>query len=391
MTAPALSVTGRLDLGGTKLSRTEVRDWLARAAVWYETVSDTVLDAQLGCDTGDRTALYVNVHPAVDDVEVRLTADGVVRFSAVTFPAGPGYHAHLAGMATAFADDFDLAWMHVDDPTGFFIRPDLANLERKFLDHLGRKCRGLSESVAEWASEPIPLGLPDDHGFTHPGPVLTPTGPRTLAWLAAVAADPKAGRDIFPWWHPDLDAAFYRNRAATLMWCEYPWRPPLTDDEAELTDEIAGDLATAFGMDPSGAMPWREWAEVIAAIDTDDHRLTVEPIDPTVKAVVRKRAAAAPVSAPRVGYRRQPIRMPVGGGWSVEVPGTFAEGWCEDGMTWTGWDSDRRVTVRVGGPEPADGGFTAWSDRVWVRIDGGEAAWAEAVRQSLRCDVATAQ
>ena len=388
MTAPGLSLTGRIDLAGAKLSRTDARDWLARAAVWFETVGDTVLDAQLGRDADDRPVLYATVHPAADDVEVRLSCDGTVRLTADTFAAGPGYHAHLAGLASALADDFDLTWTHADDPTGFVLRPDMAALERKFLECLGRKCRGLSEAASEWAGEPIPLGLPDDHGFTHPGPVLTPTGPRTRAWLAAAAADPKAGRDFFPWWTPDLDAAFYRNRAAVLLWCEYPWRPPLTDDEAELTDQAAGDLATAFGMDPSGPLPWREWAEVMAAIDADDHRLTVEPIDPAVKEAVLKRAAAVPADAPRVGYRRLPVRIPVGGGWTVEVPGSFADGWCEDGRTWTGWDAGRRVSVRVGGPVPA--GFAACGDRVWVRVEGGDAAWADAVRQSLRCDVAAA-
>ena len=37
-----LSLTGHLELGDRKLSRSEARDWLARAAVWFEGVGDAL-------------------------------------------------------------------------------------------------------------------------------------------------------------------------------------------------------------------------------------------------------------------------------------------------------------------------------------------------------------
>ena len=41
-----LSLTGQLDTAD-RLSRTEARDWLAGAAVWFEGVGDAVLDARV--------------------------------------------------------------------------------------------------------------------------------------------------------------------------------------------------------------------------------------------------------------------------------------------------------------------------------------------------------
>ncbi len=339
---PGLAITGRADLAEAKLSRTDVRDWLARAAVWFETVGDAVLDAQLGRDADERPVLYVAFHPVAEDVEVRFTSSGVVRVVAQTWPAGPGYHAYLCGVLAAFAEDFGIEWDHADDSTGFFRAGDLTKLGHHFLAHLWRACGDFTA--------PLALGLPTDHGFTHSGPVLTPTGPRSREWLAAVSADPAAGRDFFPWWNIDLDAAFYRNRALALLWCEFPWRPPLTDDEGELTDEIAADLEMAHSLDPAGNLPWREWAELLGIIEADRDGRTVQGIEPELKTEVLRRAAAIP-EAPALGYRRLPVRVSVGGDWSMEIPGTFAEGVSEDGRTWYGWDGQRRIMAQLGRPD----------------------------------------
>src|SRR5207253_2332319 len=131
--------------------------------------------------------------------------------------------------------------------------------------------------------------------------------PRTRHWLSEVANDPARGRDFFPWWNPALDAAFFRGRALTRLWCEFPWRPPLTDPEGELFDQIANDLASAFKMDPAAPLPWREWLELLDAIGADDEGFTVTPADPALRAGLTKRAAAAPPADP-IGYRRHPVR-----------------------------------------------------------------------------------
>jgi hypothetical protein len=124
---PGLALTGRIDLSGQKLARADVREWLARAAVWFETVGDVVLDARLECGDG-RPVLLVSFHPAADDAEVRLSPAGAVRVSAETWPAGPGYHAFLCGTLDALAEDFGITWDQVEDPSGFSRTADLAAL-----------------------------------------------------------------------------------------------------------------------------------------------------------------------------------------------------------------------------------------------------------------------
>jgi hypothetical protein len=254
---------------------------------------------------------------------------------------------------------------------------------------------------------PVALGLPGDHGFSHPGPILTPLGPRSLAWLASAASDPNAVRDSFPWWSPEPDAELYRNRALALLWCEFPWRPPLTECEGELTDQIAADLEMAHALDSTGPLPWQEWAEVLSALANDRLGLTVQRIDPELGREVLRRAEGLTAPGPLVGYRHYPIRIAVEGGWSVEVPGSFAEGWDADGRSWIGWDAGRRVTLRVGAgadsfaPEFAEArdetGQRVWrlagvaqsngSEPLAYRIDVADLAdrgWAETVWRSLK-------
>jgi hypothetical protein len=145
---------------------------------------------------------------------------------------------------------------------------------------------------------------------------------------------------------------------------------------------------------------------VLAAIAGDRLGLTVQGIEPELKAEVFRRAAGLTPAA-RTGYRRYPVRVAVGGGWSAEVPGSFAEGWDADGRTWVGWDEYRRLAVRVGGgAESFAPGFAEVTDeagrRVWrlagvVQADGCEPlayridiadpadrGWAETSWRSLR-------
>jgi hypothetical protein len=352
-----LSLTGQLDLGDGRLSRTEARDWLARAAVWFEGVGDAVLDARLVRDSEERPVLLVVLHPTSPAVELRVGGSGKIRVQAVTTPAGPGYHQHLCGLLRQMTKDFAFAWVADDcsDPAGYFGNRNRAALEQHFLGWLGQACAGAPQSV----------GLPPGRGFTFPAEVLTPLGPRTRDWAAAVAAEPLCGGDFFPWWDADLDAAFYRNRALARLWCDFPWRPPLTDTEGEEADQIANDLATAFKLDPAAELPWTEWLELLAAIQTDaaGEQFCVTPADTVLSVELWKRAGPAPLppdeTGPRIGYRRYPVRAALDGGWSVEVPGEFAREWDED-RNWTAWNRTRTVWFRrVGFTKPGGSPPTA--------------------------------
>jgi hypothetical protein len=349
-----LSVTGHADLSPHRLTRAEVRDWLAKAAVWFEGVGDVVLDARLARGPDDKPVLLVLLHPACPSAEIRLGASGRVRVAARTSPAGPGYHVHLCELLRQFAADFDLAWAddQTHDPTGFFLTADRPACERHFLQRLAGWCAT--------AAVPGCVGLSPGHGFTYPATVLTPLGPRDPDWLRAVVADPLAGRDFFAWWNPDLDAAFYRGRALARLWCDFAWRPPLTEAEGELTDQVANDLATAFKLDPTAELPWVEWLELLTGIENDRDGFTVTPKDPVLSVELWKRAwddpppSGARRPGPQIGYRRYPVRVTLTAGWSIEVPGDFAREW-DDGRTWTGWNQTRTVWFHALGFTKPDG------------------------------------
>lgn len=329
-----LSLTGQLDLTG-RLSRAGARDWLARAAVWFEGIGDAVLDARVVRDPEERPVLLVALHPAAPAAEVRLGGGGRIRVSAVTAPAGPGYHIHLCELFRQMAVAFGFAWTLDDctDPAGYFHSRDRGACERAFLRWLADRC----------AAGATNIGLPANHGFGYPAEVLTPLGPRSLAWRAGVAADPATGRDFFAWWSPGLDPAFYRDRALVRLWCDFPWRPPLSEEEGELADQIANDLASAFKLDPGAELPWAEWLELLTAIRNDEDGYCVTPNDEGLSIELWKHLGPLPVPAgDRIGYRRFPVRVQLDGGWSVELPGELLRERNDD-RTWTAWDGTRTV------------------------------------------------
>src|SRR5262245_47611194 len=346
-----LSLTGQLDTAD-RLSRAEARDWLAGAAVWFEGVGDEVLDARVVRDGEEKPVLLVVLHSATPIVEIRLGASGRLRVSATTTPAGPGYHIHLCDLFRQMAHEFDFPWVADDcsDPTGYFHNDDRAEREQHFLRWLASEC----------AKAPTSVGLPAGHGFTYPAQVLTPLGPRSRSWLADVAANPSKGRDFFAWWNPDLDAAFYRGRALVRLWCDFFWRSPLTEEEGEIADQIANDLASAFKIDPGAELPWAEWLELLTTIEGDDDGFCVTPNDRVLSIELWKRSGALPETGnARVGYRRCPVRVQLDGGWSIEVPGELARERNDD-RTWDAWDRTRtvwfqalRFTKRNGTPPSA--------------------------------------
>ena len=335
-----LALTGQLDVAD-RLSRADARNWLARAAVWFEGVGDAVLDAQVVRDGDEKPVLLVALHPAVPAAELRLGAGGRLRVAATTTPAGPGYHIHLCDLLRQMAADFGFTWIRDDctDPTDYFPTRDRAAVERHFL-------RWLADACAAAAREPHPVnvGVPAGHGYTYPAEVYTPLGPRSRRWLGEVVADPATGRDFFPWRQPELNAAFYAGRALVRLWCDFFWRPPLNENEGELADQIANDLASAFKLDPSAELPWGEWLELLAAIEADADGYCVTPTDQALSVALWKRTGPVVPADTRagVGYRRWPVRAALDGGWTVEVPGALARE-REDDNTWTAWDRTRTV------------------------------------------------
>lgn len=257
-------------------------------------------------------------HPAAEPVDV--SDDGIV--SAATTPVGPGYHVALCEALDEATRELGISWDAPDDDTGddtgYFHERDLRAVERHMLGWLRTLVRvSERESVDE-----LRLCMPMDHGYQLGG-AHTPTGPRDLAWFRDVAGDPTRGLDFFPWWTPGENAAALLGRARCLMWTETRWREPNHEAERDVDEEVVALLERAWALDPTLDYPAREWCE-----------LAEDPPDE-----IKERAQTT--IGPLIGYRRHPVRVFLGSGWSIEIPGELSEEW-EEG-TWSAWHEGRTI------------------------------------------------
>ncbi len=250
----------------------------------------------------DAEAVEVVLHPAAESVDFVLEAGESLRVMAKTSTVGPGYHAYLVDLLRALGDELGVHWDEAEDDTGYFANGDFATVEQEMLAWIG----GVARLVLQKDAMGLMVSLPTTHRFVFDGALATPVGPRELAWVEAVATDPARGMDLFPWWGRGRDARQLLGTVLCRMWTEVRWREPITDEEEVLRQELLADLAAAFAEDASLDYPWREWA----SLGGESPRVL---------------AAAASATGPLVGYRRRPVRVDLPGGWSLELPGEFAE------------------------------------------------------------------
>lgn len=233
--------------------------------------------------------------------------------------------------------------------------------------------RGVASSLLGMFSEGCTgtmLSMPIEHQYPHHGPLVTPLGTRNVAWLQAVQSDPGHGIDLFPWWPRGLGPSFRLGRALCRMWQSIRWRAPLTADETTLLQSVHADLTKAFRQDARLSYPWREWREVLD--------LLRQHVDKELQEEIDRRATSAG-DGPRIGYRRLPVRVALGAGWSLEIPGAMAEQWDEDG-TWSAWDGHTTVW------------FSSFTLNQSAETEGSRASpldamdWPEGERFRLRAD-----
>lgn len=298
--------------------------------------------------------LLVAVHPGAEELELAIE-DGRVTLRANTVSAGPGYHRHVVALAEAL----DVRWDDGGDSTGWRDQRDPEALEELYLDWLGAAAARMLELEAEGMSD-FMLTMPAGVVFGHDELVATQLGPRSREWLSSTRDDARAGVDAFPWWTAERDAAYYRGLALVEMWRSVRWRPPITDEERALLDQVARWVEKAHGLDPEAPLPWAEQSEVLTLLDESSLRAT------------RAHLKAQALPPPSVGYRRRPVQVELSGGWWLTVPGELAEKWDERG-TWVGWDEGRSVffnsfSAKGDGPPPS----TEETLRSMPPLDGDE-------------------
>lgn len=311
---------------------TDIEAWLT--AEYAETVRSTSRRVLRG-----GAQLVVDLHPAAPGLVLEAFDAGRVTATSVTSVAGPGYHRFIGRVLERLGLEQSISWAR-DDPADltFGERPAV---ERAYLAWLGPALVAARTSVL-LGERGVHIGMPEGTWFTTDQAIATVLGPRDHAWLDAAIADPRVAVDITPWWADATDGRYLLNRALCLLWLDARWRAPVVEGEAALLDEVHRLLSRAFPIEPGLPYPWHAWAELVE----------IRGIRDGMARQVAERAATAPAREVPVGYRRNPVTI-AHGGWTLEIPGVFAERRTSD--EWWGGGNGRSITlaaVETGG----DGG-----------------------------------
>jgi hypothetical protein len=278
-------------------------------------------------DDDGHAMLVLDVHPAAEPLRF-VDLGSTLTVEVMTGTAGPGFHQHVVDLLERTGDLVDV--LVVEDSSGYWEARDRRTLERASDIWL----RGMAMEVLALHARGLrglQLSLPEGAVFMHDEAVATALGPRSLAWLEVAAKTPASARDVFAWWDEGVGAAALEGAARVAMWIDQRWRAPINDAERALGSRILGWLEAGHALDPEREWPWAEWSELYEAMGVDSLAATR----------VHLRASG---KRPAIGYRRRPVRTLLGGGWSIAVPGDFADQWDERG-TYNAWDGSRSLFV----------------------------------------------
>jgi hypothetical protein len=310
---------------------------LADVETWLKaTFPDAVRSIQRPVREQGEAELTVELHPAAPPLDLTASDTGRVAVTASTETVGPGYHRFVGRMLERMGTDLSLSWERggderrdplTDAAATTFAERSVA--ERGYLTWLGRI---LMDARARGSAAPIAIGLPDDVRFHVDGAILTALGPRDRAWLDVAVTDTRIATGITPWWADATDGQYLLNRALCLMWTQVRWRTPAIKSERLLLDEVHRLLSKAYPYDPNLTYPWRAWAELV------DHA----GIDDPMAGQARMRAAQSPPDEAPIGYRRAPVTIRHEG-WTLEIPGAFAER--RTAEEWWGGGAGRDITL----------------------------------------------
>jgi hypothetical protein len=253
----------------------------------------------------------LELHPDASPLRILITEEGDLEIKGESSAIGPGYHAHVSAVLAPVLDELDFTWEEDEPDPKQAITAWLA-----------------SELAAGPKDGVMRIGIPAELAFKIEGAVHTSMGPRDRAGVDAVIADPAHGKDAFAWWE---DAPGHAERAAALiaMWLRVPWREPLDREERDLMKSVDGALRAARKADPSLALPYAEWAELLVHLGADEERV----------APIRAKANGAPAT---IGYRRHMLELEVGA-WTLELPGSFVGSFEDERYIAT--DGDRLVEL----------------------------------------------
>jgi hypothetical protein len=256
---------------------------------------------------------------------------GRVKVEARTAAMGPGYHQHLCDhVLPALAGPLSLRWTNPHpeacyDEAGYFFDRDREALEGAHLGWLRDICEHINKLAEENRSD-IQLAMPLNPRFATEEFLVTPQGPRSAEWAAAVSENPESGRDFFTWWDAGETPAARLGVALWLMWSQVAWRPALDDDDAQINELALRLIEEAHRDDPGLDCPWEAWTELA------NHAGKQAPEVP-------KDAESA---IKPIGYRRGMMWVDIVDGWRLCIPGGMSMEIDDEG-NWLARDQSRVV------------------------------------------------
>lgn len=329
--------------------------WLERIASWLEGhEEEPLMLCHVGVNQNDLPALFLQVHPCAEDIEIAIPAVGQIMVAAKTSTAGAGYHIYLCDLLNQLGEQLGIEWDTVNeedgvgDDTGYFLHGNTETVREEMLRWLSALARVIVESAGDGDTHIRMVSMPLNYGYPDRDAILTPLGPRSLDWFRDLVDDPEKGIAFFPWWEEGVGAEFFLGRALTRMWQEVRWRTPITEDEGEMLMEVHLDLERAHHLDPSTDFPWREWREILEYLN-DYFGYAEFQREPELEAEIQHRAETTNPAQELIGYRRGAVEATLTGGWRITIPGEMAETWESNGETWSAWHGGRTVW------------FTSWS------------------------------
>jgi len=278
----------------------------------------------------DDEGFRVKVVPFEEDIYGEWE-DGKLWISSRTNSAGPGYHAYLIDLL----DGIGVAPLEVEDETGYYQDRNFKLLQEEMTDWLKALSGKVLEMSEDGENKNLSVSLstdwyPDTEGFTN-----CPLGHFGKDLFERMVNGEDTGSEFFIWWDRPQDAAFFKNCAMNLIWCENNWLPPETDPEEEIIAATLGCLEKAYALDPGLDYPLAEWSELAQLWKTKGH-------EPMSDALERLCSSSGGIGEPRFGYKRGQIIQNIRG-WHLTRSGMMHYEQDENSDIW--WDDD--LTIRV--------------------------------------------
>lgn len=308
---------------------------IERVQGWLRSVAASELRTSTSCEEDRLPTLIVDLHPGAENLRFVFPQDQQITVSAQTSSGGPGYHIYVCALLKKMEAELSVRWEPSPDgegdETGYFESNDRNEVYESMQSWLRQVCEGIVE-MADQGYTGIALSMPlNGVTFRSHQLLVTQMGPRSREWVESIARGADTGRDFFPWWNEERDGRYFLNRALCLMWTEVRWRLPLLDYETDLLQEVRRNLESAYSLDRSLEYPWREWTEIVGYLGEEGRGM----------AVPQCFDLGTCETSLLIGYRRAIVRVSLVAGWTIEVPGCFADRWEDD--TWCGWDQNMTV------------------------------------------------